>query len=140
VRPAPGVHRHLLYFQRRLGRKGIQISDHYPFRTEIEQILVKNPRSHFAKRFIGMERGLTDAEMVEDAVRTREGVRLERIAYVRETVRMTLDGQLADSTVRTQSQAALYRELLNYSMTAELRQHVTTRLTQLQRIDPRHQP
>jgi hypothetical protein len=32
--------------------------------------------------------------------------------------------------------AALYRELLNYPMTPELRQHVTTRLTQLQQIDP----
>jgi hypothetical protein len=36
-----------------------------------------------------------------------------------------------------QSQAALYRELLNYPLTPELRQHVTTRLTQLQQIDPR---
>jgi hypothetical protein len=63
-------------------------------------------------------------------------VGLERIAYVRETVRMTLDGQLADRTARAQSQAALYRELLNYPLTPELRQHVTTRLTQLQQIDP----
>ena len=54
----------------------------------------------------------------------------------RETVRMTLDGQLADRTTRAQSQAALYRELLDYPMTPELRQHVTTRLTQLQQIDP----
>jgi hypothetical protein len=65
-----------------------------------------------------------------------EGVGLERIAYVRGTVRMTLDGQLADRTARAQSQAALYRELLNYPLTPELRQHVTTRLTQLQQIDP----
>jgi hypothetical protein len=49
---------------------------------------------------------------------------------------MTRDGQLADRTARAQSQAALYRELLNYPMTPELRQHVTTRLTQLQQIDP----
>ena len=55
---------------------------------------------------------------------------------MRETVRMTLDDQLADRTARAQSQAALYRELLNYPMTPELRQHVTTRLTQLQQIDP----
>ena len=69
-------------------------------------------------------------------VRAGEGVRVERIAYVRETVRMTLDGQLADRTTRAQSQAALYRELLDYPMTTELRQHVTTRLTLLQQIDP----
>jgi hypothetical protein len=45
---------------------------------------------------------------------------------------MTLDGQSADRTARAYSQAALYRELLNCPMTPELRQHVTTRLTQLQ--------
>ena len=44
-------------------------------------------------------------------------MRVERIAYVRETVRTTLDGQFADRTARAQSQAALYRELLNYPMT-----------------------
>jgi hypothetical protein len=70
------------------------MSDQYQFRTEIEQILRKNTRSHFAKRFLGMQKGLTDAEMAEEAVRAGEGVRLERIAYVRETVCMTLDGQL----------------------------------------------
>jgi hypothetical protein len=74
------------------------MSDQYPFRTEIEQILCKNARSHFAKRFLGMQKGLTDAEMAEEAVRAGEGVRVERIAYVRETVRMTLDSQLADRT------------------------------------------
>jgi hypothetical protein len=58
------------------------------------------------------------------------------VGGARETVRMTLDGQLADRTTRAQSQAALYRELLDYPMTPELRQHVTTRLTQLQQIDP----
>ena len=83
-----------------------------------------------------MQKGLTDAEMAGEAVRAGEGVRVERIAYVRETVRMTLDGQLADRTTRAQSQAALYRELLDYPMTPELRQHVTTRLTLLQQIDP----
>ena len=112
------------------------MSDQYPFRTEIEQILRKNTRSHFAKRFLGMQTGLTDAEMAEEAARAGEGVRVERIAYVRETVRMSLDGQLADRTARAQSQAALYRELLNYPMTPELRQHVTTRVTQLRQIDP----
>ena len=83
-----------------------------------------------------MQKGLTDAEMAGEAVRAGEGVRVERIAYVRETVRITLDGQLADRTTRAQSQAALYRELLDYPMTTELRQHVTTRLTLLQQIDP----
>jgi hypothetical protein len=79
-----------------------------------------------------MQKGLTDAEMAEEAVRAGEGVRVERIAYVRETVRTTLDGQFADRTAR----APLYRELLNYPMTPELRQHFTTGLTQLQRVDP----
>jgi hypothetical protein len=74
--------------------------------------------------------------MAEEAVRAGEGVRVERSPYVRETVGMTLDGQLADRTTRAQSQDTLYRELLNYPMTPELRQHVTTRLTQLQQIDP----
>jgi hypothetical protein len=69
----------------------------------------KNTRSHFAKRFLGMEKGLTDAEMAEEAARAGEGVRVEGIAYVRKTVRMTLDGQLAHRTAWAQSQAALYR-------------------------------
>jgi hypothetical protein len=34
------------------------------------------------------------------------------------------------------SRTPLYRELLTYPMTPELRRHVTTRLTQLQQIDP----
>ena len=36
------------------------MSDENPFRTEIEQILRTHTRSHFAKRLIGMDRGLTD--------------------------------------------------------------------------------
>jgi hypothetical protein len=97
--------------------------------SSFEQILRKNTRSHFAKRFVGMQKGLTNVEMAEEAVRAGEGVRVERIAYVRETVRMSLDGQLADRTARAQSQDTLYRELLNYPMTPELRQQVTTRLS-----------
>jgi hypothetical protein len=45
---------------------------------------------------------------------------------------MTLNGQLSRQHDAAPSQAALYRALLNYSMTSELRQHVTTRLTELQ--------
>ena len=58
------------FYGTQLGRKGTQMSDQYPFRTKIEQILRKNTRSHFAKRFLGMQKGLTDAEMAEEAVRT----------------------------------------------------------------------
>jgi hypothetical protein len=74
--------------------------------------------------------------MAEEAVGAGEGVDANRIAWVRETVRMTLDGELATGTARAQNQAGLYRELVNYPMSPELRQHVTTRLTQLQQVDP----
>jgi len=71
-----------------------------------------------------MQKGRTYAD---EAARAGEGMQLERIVDARETVRMTLDGQSADRTTRAQSQAALYRELLNYPMTPELRQHVGVR-------------
>jgi hypothetical protein len=74
--------------------------------------------------------------MAEEAVGAGEGVDANRIAWVRETVRMTLDDELATGTARAQNQAGLYRELVNYPMSPELRQHVTTRLTQLQQVDP----
>jgi hypothetical protein len=107
------------------------MSDQYPFRTEIEQILRKNTRSHFAKRFLGMQKGLTDAEMAEEAVRAGE-----RIAYVRETVRLTLEVNWPTARHGPSRRPRCNRELLNYPMTPELRQQVTTRLTQLQQIDP----
>jgi hypothetical protein len=72
------------FYGTQLGRKGTQMADQHPFQTEIEQILRMNTRSHFAKRFLGMQKGLTDVEMAEETARAGEGVQLERIAYVRE--------------------------------------------------------
>jgi hypothetical protein len=106
-----------------------------PFRTEIEQILRTHTRTRYAKVFLGMERGLTDEQMAEDAELAGEHVEPVRIAYVRETVRMTLAGEAAAGTTRAKSQAGLYRELFNYSMSPGLRQHAKTCLTQLQQID-----
>lgn len=107
-----------------------------PFRDEIEQILRTNPRTHFAKSFIDLERGLSDEEAVNAAAARGEGVSAGRIAYVRETVRMTLRDELAQNKTHAASQGALYCELLNYGMSDELRRHVKTRITRLQALDP----
>ena len=48
---------------------------------------------------------------------------------------MTLDDERAPASW-AKEQAGLYRELLNYPRSPELRQHVNTRLTQLQSLDP----
>jgi hypothetical protein len=107
-----------------------------PLRAEIDEILRRNPRTRYAKVLLGMERGLTDAQIAQDAVRAGESVDTKRIAWVRETVRMTLDGEVAVGAARAKNQAGLYRELLNYSMSPDLSQHIKTRLAQLQGIDP----
>jgi len=107
-----------------------------PFRAEIEQVLRTNPRTHFAKSFIDFEAGLTDADAAEAAAERGEAVKADRIVYVRETVRMTLCDELAPNKTRAASQGALYRELLNYGMSDGLRQHVKTRIAQLQQLDP----
>jgi hypothetical protein len=40
------------------------MADHYSFRTEIEQILCKNARSHFAKRFLGLAKWPLSTELL----------------------------------------------------------------------------
>jgi hypothetical protein len=75
--------------------------------------------------------------MRQEAENAGEGVSLARITYVRQTVAMTLEGELSNDTKeRANSQAALYRELLNYQRSDNLHQHVITRLKQLQQLDP----
>jgi hypothetical protein len=111
------------------------MSDQSPFRTEIEQILLAHPRTRYAKVLIGMKYNLTDAEMVAAAAADGEPVNLDRIAEVRRNVRLALDDELATRS-EAEMQAGLYRELLNYPHSPELQQHIITRLTQLQRLDP----
>jgi hypothetical protein len=60
-----------------------------------------------------MEAGFSDAEAAEQAVKRGEAVSLDRIVYIRETVRMTLADELAPNKTRASSQGALYCELLN---------------------------
>jgi hypothetical protein len=43
------------------------MSDQNPFRDEIEQILLKHPRTRYAKVLIGMKQNLTDAEIAAAA-------------------------------------------------------------------------
>lgn len=112
------------------------MSDQNPFRAEIEQILRTHTRTRYAKVFLGMTRGLSDDQMAKESVLAGEPVQPKRIAWIRETVRMTLDDELATGTTRAKNQAGLYQELRNCPMSQELRQHVTTQLTQLQQIDP----
>lgn len=106
-----------------------------PFRKEIEQILLAHPRTRYAKVLIGMKQNLTDAEIAAAAAVAGEPVKVERITEVRRNVQLTLDDRLAVPS-EAEMQAGLYRELLNYQRSPELRQHVNTRLSQLQRLDP----
>jgi hypothetical protein len=114
---------------------GNEMTDAFPLRAEIEQILLAHPRTRYAKVLEGMKQNLTDAEMVDVAVAAGEPVNLDRIAEVKRIVRQTLDDVQATAS-EAEMQAGLYRELLNYPRTPELRQHVTTRLAQLQALDP----
>jgi hypothetical protein len=52
---------------------------------------------------------------------------------------MTLDGELANNRGirRANNHAGVYQDLLNYSRSPELRQHVDTRFGQLQQIEPK---
>lgn len=111
------------------------MSDQYLFRDEIEQILLKHPRTRYAKVLIGMNQGLTDAEIAAVAAAEGEPVQIDRITEVRRNVQLTLDGKLATPS-EAEMQAGLYRELLNYPRSPGLSQHVNTRLTQLQQLDP----
>jgi hypothetical protein len=108
-----------------------------PFRGEIQEVLRSNARTRYAKVLLGMERGLTDEQMAEEADRAGEPAQPATIRRAREAVRMTLDDELAADKDRAGSQGGLYRELLNYSLSPGLRQHVVTRIAQLQKINPR---
>jgi len=114
---------------------GGSLSEHNPFRDEIETILLDHPRTRYAKVLIGMKQNLTDAEIAAAAAAAGEPVKPDRITEVRRNVQLTLDDKLATPS-EAEMQAGLYRELLNYPRSAELDQRIKTRLTQLQQLDP----
>jgi hypothetical protein len=58
------------------------------------------------------------------------------IAAVRRIVLLSLNDELVTAPSEAEEQANVYRELLNYSRSPELDQHITTRLTLLQAIGP----
>ncbi|WP_231997175.1 hypothetical protein [Mycobacterium sp. 1245111.1] len=78
---------------------------------------------------------MTDAQMVSEAAAANQPVNLDRIAEIRRIVRQTLDDELATKS-EAEMQAGPYRELLNYERSPGLAQRVTTRLKQLQQLDP----
>ena len=90
------------------------MSHQNPFRGEIEQILLSHPRTRAAKVLAGMKRDLTNAEMSEEASAAGQPCSADSIAYVRKTVRITLDDGLVSAPSDAEWQANLYRELLNY--------------------------
>lgn len=107
------------------------------FRAEIEQILIDHPRTRYAKVLLGMRRGLTDAEMAEEAADAGEPINAESIADVRKLVRLSLDDELVPAPSDAAAQAGLYRELLNYRRSPELTQHIKTKLAKLRELDPK---
>lgn len=107
-----------------------------PIREEIEQILIDHPRTRYAKVLRGMKRGLTDADMAEEATNAGEPINAESVAAVRRLVRLSLDDELVPAPSDAASQAGFYRELLNYRRTPELTQHINTKLAKLRNLDP----
>ncbi|BCZ21364.1 hypothetical protein MYSE111917_25405 [Mycobacterium senriense] len=63
-------------------------------RDEIKQILLKHPRTRYAKVLIGMKQDLTDTEIAA-AASAGEPVKVDRITEVRRNVQLTLDDRLA---------------------------------------------
>ncbi|GJJ22552.1 hypothetical protein MTY414_62250 [Mycolicibacterium mageritense] len=106
-------------------------------RAEIEQILINHPRTRYAKVLLGMRRGLTDAEMAEEAVKAGEPINADSVADVRRVVRLSLDDQLVPASSDAAGQAGLYRELLNYPRSPGLMQHINTKLAKLRARDPK---
>ena len=107
-----------------------------PFRTEIEDILLNHSSTRFAKVLDGGNRGLTDAEMAQEAAAANEPIRADSIAAVGRIVRLTLDDKLVTAPSEAEEQANVFRELLNHRCSPGLSQHITTRLTQLRDIGP----
>ena len=112
------------------------VSSNNPFRAEIEQILRTHTRTRCAKVFLGMMQGLTDQEMAEASVADGNKVHPKRIASVRRSITSTLNDEHPNTKTQARMHAVLYRELLRYDISVELKQHAMTRLTQLQTIDP----
>jgi hypothetical protein len=90
----------------------------------------------FAKLLRGMNRGLSDAEMENEAHAAGEPIRADSIAVVGRIVLLTLTDELVTAPSEAEEQANIYRELLSYPRSPGLDQHITTRLTQLQAIGP----
>jgi len=106
-------------------------------RAEIEQILIDHPRTRYAKVLIGMRSGLTDAEMAEEAVKAGEPISAESVMAMRKLVRKCLDDQIVSAPSDADGQAGFYRELLNYSRSPELTQHIHTKLAKLRELNPK---
>ncbi len=105
--------------------------------AEIEAILLANVgRTRFSLVLDGMRRGLTNEEMSAESHRDGIPCSADSIGMVRRTLTLTLADQLHPAPSDAENQSYLYRELLNHSPSPELRQHVMTRLSQLQVIDP----
>jgi len=107
-----------------------------PFRSEIEDVLIRYSSTRFAKVLKGMNRGLTDAEMAQEAVAAGEPIRADGIAAVRRIVRLTLSDELVTAPSDAEEQANVFRELLNHQCSPGLLQHIRTRLTQLKEVGP----
>ncbi len=102
-----------------------------PYRDEIENMLRTHTRSHFAQTFALMEAGLNDEEIA-----AKMNVTSQRSNRVRNAVQKVLRDEPINAKSWASIVAAVYRELLNYSMSEGLLQHVQTRIVQYQKIDP----
>jgi hypothetical protein len=113
------------------------VSEQNPYQGEIGHILLTRSNTRAAKVLSGMNRNLTNAEMSLEAGAAGEPCNEDSIAAVRRIVRLTLADERVPAPSDAQEQAGIYRELLNYPHSENLHQHIITRLTQLQQIDPK---
>ncbi len=102
-----------------------------PYRAEIEKMLLTHTRSHFAQTFVHMAAGLSDEQIA-----AHMNVSPQRSTQVRKAVQKVLVDEPITAKTWAGMVAAVYRELLNYSMSDGLRQHVNTRIAHYQKIDP----
>jgi hypothetical protein len=107
-----------------------------PFRAEIEDIIMNHSNTRFGEVARGVKKGLTDADMAEEAQAKGQPIRADSIAAVRRILRMTFDDELVTAPSDAEEQANVFRELLNHRCSEGLLQHIATRLTRLQAIGP----
>lgn len=103
--------------------------DNNPYHAEILEFL-RRADCHYGNSLRDEEANLT----IVEAASRRDEVRLDRIVELRHAVRMVADGEWSHTKAQAGHEDGVLRALLHFEaqMSDGLRQHVHTRLAQLQ--------